>query len=370
VTVITGGFGFLGWHLACRLRALEGVIPTRLGRDDFADPARLAQGLGESEVVYHVAGVNRAPSDDDVERGNEELAQRLASALRAAGRPRHVVYADSIHARTDTPYGRGKRRAAELLAEAASDVGGSFADVLLPNLFGEHGRPGYNSFVATFCHEVAHGRSPTVTNDRTVPLLHAQAAAQALMDAAAQRSDAEVVPTGTEHRISRILELINRCHVTYARGELPPLETEVEVDIFNTYRSFLFPQHYPFATQVHEDARGRLFETVRAHGGTTQAFVSTTLPGQRRGDHYHLRKIERFFVVKGEAEIALRRLYGDELVTFRVSGTTPAFVDMPTMWVHNITNVGDDELVTMFWADQLLDRDNPDQFPEVVEVAS
>jgi UDP-2-acetamido-2,6-beta-L-arabino-hexul-4-ose reductase len=126
---------------------------------------------------------------------------------------------------------------------------------------------------------------------------------------------------------------------------------------------------FPIAPQVHADQRGSLFETVRAHGGTGQAFVSTTVPGAMRGDHYHLHKVERFFVVKGEAEISLRRLLHDDVVRFRLSGSTPSFVDMPTMWVHNIRNVGDDELVTMFWADQLLDPENPDQYPELVESA-
>ena len=95
-------------------------------------------------------------------------------------------------------------------------------------------------------------------------------------------------------------------------------------------------------------------------------FVSTTRPGQLRGDHYHLHKVERFFVVRGEAEISLRRLLHDDVITFRLSGEKPSFVDMPTMWVHNIRNVGSSELVTMFWADQLLDLENPDQYPEKV----
>ena len=39
---------------------------------------------------------------------------------------------------------------------------------------------------------------------------------------------------------------------------------------------------------------------------------------------------------------------------------------MPPLWVHNIRNVGDDDLMTVFWADQLLDPQNPDQFPETI----
>ena len=369
MTVVTGGFGFLGWHLACRLRAVEGVTPTRVGRDGYADPEALASSLAGAETVYHLAGVNRAESDDIVERGNVELAERLGAAVRSNARPLHVVYGNSTQSLVDSAYGRGKRAAADILRAAVEDVGGTLADVVLPNLFGEHGRPGYNSFVATFCHEVAHGRTPTLTGDRAIPLLHAQDAAAALVEASRARVTAQLAPEGTERGISEVLDLVRGCHELYSRGDLPRLDEPFRVDLFNTYRSYVFPQRFPFRVSVHRDERGDLFEAVRAHGGTGQTFVSTTVPGASRGDHYHLRKVERFLVVKGEAEIALRRLYADEIVRFRLSGSEPAFVDMPTMWVHNITNVGEGRLITAFWSDQLLDPDNPDQYPERVEAS-
>ena len=179
---ITGAEGFLGWHLSCRLAATRGVEPLRLGRADLADLTSLRSGLAAVDTIIHVAGVNRAESDDDVERGNVELADTLAAAI--GDRPVHVVYANSIQSDLDNAYGRGKRRAAEVLRA----LPGTFADVVLPNLFGEHGRPAYNSFVSTFCHEVASGREPVVHEDRQVPLLHAQAAAEALIVAAGRES--------------------------------------------------------------------------------------------------------------------------------------------------------------------------------------
>jgi UDP-2-acetamido-2,6-beta-L-arabino-hexul-4-ose reductase len=246
-------------------------------------------------------------------------------------------------------------------------AGGSLADVLFPNLFGEHGRPKYNSFVATFCDAVAHDQAPTVADDKTVPLLHAQRAAHELISVAlAVEGDTTRRPEGEPRLVSQVLGAIETFHEVYSRGEIPALTDDFSVDLFNTYRSYMFPQRFPMYATVHADGRGDLFETVRSHGGTGQAFVSTTLPGRTRGDHYHLRKVERFYVVRGEAEIALRRLLDDEVVTFRIGGSGPGFVDMPTMWVHNITNVGDEDLITVFWADQLLDPVNPDQYPERV----
>ena len=362
---ITGGSGFLGWHTACRLRALHQVEPVRLGRHDFVEPERLTARLAGIETVIHIAGVNRAESDEAVEQGNVALAETLAAAVAAQGRPVDVVFANSVQAELDNPYGRGKARAAEVVGAAAKSSGGHFADLLLPNLFGEHGRPGYNSFVATFAHEVAAGRTPAVTGDREIPLLHAQDAAAALIAAAG--TDVREAVKAESLAISEVLGFLLETHELYAtRGEVPDISTPMRRNLFNTYRAAAFPDMWPISPQVHADNRGDLFETVRSRGGTGMAFMSTTLSGQKRGEHYHLHKVERFFVVKGEAEIELRRLLHDEVVTFRLSGDKPSFIDMPALWVHNIRNVGDTELVTMFWADQLLDMDNPDQFPETI----
>lgn len=362
---VTGAYGFLGWHTSCRLRALYDVELIRLGRADFADPLLLAHKLSGVDSVLHLAGVNRADTDEAVEIGNREMGARLAQAIERNDVPLDVVYANSVQAQMDNPYGRGKAAAADRLATAADASGGHFANLLLPNLFGEHGLPNYNSFVATFAHEVAAGRTPTVTGDRSIPLLHAQDAAAALIDAIG--SNAHELIESESVGIGEVLGLFKEFHALYAnRGEVPDISTPMRRNLFNTYRAAAFPAMWPVSPQVHADKRGDLFETVRAHGGTGMAFMSTTLPGQKRGEHYHLHKVERFFVVKGEAEITLRRLLHDEIVTFRLGGDRPSFVDMPTMWVHNIRNVGDAELVTMFWADQLLDMDNPDQYPEMI----
>lgn len=362
---ITGAFGFLGWHTACRLRALHQVEAVRLGREDFGDVATLAAKLAEVDAVIHIAGVNRAESDDAVEHGNVALAQTLTEALSRNGRAVDVAYANSVQSDLDNPYGRGKAAASRLLAEMTQTLGGSFADILLPNLFGEHGRPGYNSFVATFVHEVAAGREPSVTNDRQIELLHAQDAAASLI--AGIGKNGLYRPAGEAIWISEVLAIFQEIHGLYAaRGEIPDLSTLMRRNLFNTYRAAAWPQMWPIAPQVHSDNRGDLFESVRMHGGTGMAYLSTTRPGQKRGEHYHLHKVERFIVVQGEAEIQLRRLLHDDVMTFRVSGDRPSFIDMPALWVHNIRNVGDTDLITMFWSDQLLDPDNPDQFPELV----
>lgn len=359
---ITGARGFLGWHTACRLLATRGVEAIQVGREELSAPARLAALLANVDTIIHIAGVNRADKEDAVEQGNIDIARVLAEGI--GDRPVHIVYANSVQAEIDNPYGRGKKSAGDVLAA----LPGTLANVLLPNLFGEHGRPDYNSFVATFAHEVANGRRPNVTGDRLIPLLHAQDAAQILIDAADRRESCVMTPEGEAHGISETLDLLNEFHDLYAgRGDIPDVSTPFRLNLFNTYRAALWPGGYPIPKVMHSDPRGDLIETSRSHGGQSQSYVSSTRPGFVRGEHYHLHKIERFVVFRGEAEIQLRRLFHDDVLTFRVSGSKPVYLDMPTMWVHNLRNIGDEEVITMFWSDQLLNADHPDQYPMKVQ---
>lgn len=358
--LVTGASGFLGWHTRARLHALTDHKTVPVTRGNWSELATL---VDRADAVIHIAGVNRG-EPRDVEAENLRLADELGQAIEAAGAPLRVVFANSIQAGNETPYGTGKAGAASRLQAAVDGVGGHFVDVLLPNLFGEHGRPAYNSFVATFVDAVVRGEAPAV-QDREVSLLHVQDAAQSLIDGLT--GDARrLSPTGTATSVAGVLVALQQFHALYATGDIPPLDSQLTVDLFNTYRAALFPHRYPIALTVHADDRGRLVETVRSHGGQGQTFVSTTRPGITRGEHFHLGKVERFVVLSGTARISLRRVLTDEVVSFEVSGETPAVVDMPTMWVHNITNTGDTDLTTLFWTHSLFDPDDPDTYWEPV----
>ena len=358
--LLTGAAGFLGWHTRVRLRALTGHDVVAVDRDEWPGLASYAH---DADAVVHVAGVNRG-SDADVEQGNIGLAQNLLDALRATGSAPRIVYANSIQDGNGTPYGTGKGAARSLLAEGAAGLGTTFVDIRLPNLFGEHGLPRYNSFVATFAHAVVNGEVPQIV-DRPVALLHVQGAAQSLIDGLTTGA-VLLEPAGTPTTVQAVYDTLHEANRLYTGGDIPPLLTDLSVDLFNTLRAARFPAHYPIALTARTDERGSLVEVVRAHGGQGQTFVSTTKPGITRGEHFHLRKIERFVVLKGEARISLRRMFADEVVSFDVNGDAPAIVDMPTMWAHNITNTGTGELTTLFWTHELFDPTRPDTFPEAV----
>lgn len=359
---ITGARGFLGWHLRASLQE-AGIATDPIPVGAAFESAHAVDTVNGADRVIHIAGVNRA-SDHEIADGNVAFAEQLASALRAAPSPPSVVvFANSIQAGNGSAYGEAKARAADVLTEAATDIGSEFIDVRLPNLFGEHGRPFYNAVTATFSHLIAAGETPTVENDKQLTLLHAQNAADVLSGAVPLEALAMLQ---REESVSGVLARLRAYSELYDQGEIPDVADDFDRDLFNTYRSYTFPAQAPIDLTRHADARGSFFEIIRSHGGPGQSSFSTTVPGVTRGDHFHRRKIERFTVLQGRARISLRRLYSEDVVTFEVSGDAPGAVDMPTMWAHNITNVGDDELYTSFWTNDIFDPANPDTIAEAV----
>ena len=361
---ITGSEGFLGWHTRCALKA-RGDDFVAIRRADLQDPVRLAERVRGADLVLHLAGANRG-EPAVLRYENAELAQQLTAGIdRCGGRP-PVIYADSIQAGNGTPFGDGKQAAAEHLRRWSRSSGSVVADVLLPNLFGEHGRPHYNSIVATFAHQLATNGRPIVVNDKEIPLLHVQDAIEQMLDLANSPRSTVVGPKGRWTLVSDVLALLKDFQRLYDAGDIPDLSDPFHLALFNTYRSFCFPDQFPISPTVRDDNRGSLFECVRERGGQAHVFCSTSHPGAIRGEHFHRRKVERFLVLKGKAEITLRRLFTDRIVTFEVSGDQPSIVDMPTLWAHSITNTGRSELLTLFWASEVLDPEHPDTYPESV----
>jgi UDP-2-acetamido-2,6-beta-L-arabino-hexul-4-ose reductase len=359
---LTGANGFLGWHTRCA--AVEGelaVRPISLGAQ--YDSRSATESINGASRLVHLAGVNRG-TDDEVRDGNARFAHQLAdSILRASEPPRAVIFANSKQSVNGSIYGDAKAAASDALRDAAERVGATYQDVLLPNLFGEHGVPFYNAVTATFSHLIANGERPSVDNDKELTLLHAQDAADLLLGGAdaSHQSELEVQET-----VSEILRRLTAIDCAYRHGEIPDIASKFDRDLFNTFRSYTFARQTPIALTRHADDRGSFFEIVRSHGGRGQSSFSTTEPGISRGDHFHRRKIERFTVLSGEATIALRKLFTSEVFEFRVTGGEPAAVDMPTMWSHKITNTGTDVLYTSFWSNDIFDHDAPDTIAEAV----
>lgn len=362
---ITGADGLIGWHQRAYLKAIDGGHAVRLAdRAAFQQPEALAAFVQGLDAIIHLAGMNRG-ADAEIEATNAALARDLVAACEQSGTRPFLVFANSTHQDRDTAYGRGKRAAASTFRHWAEQRGTGFANLILPHVFGEFGKPFYNSAVSTFCYQLARNETPQIITDGDLELLHVQDVAAQCLRVIQEDRRGDIRLEGVGMKVSELLQRLTDMRDQYQSMVMPNLESRLDVRLFNTLRSYLFPAHYPVALTLHSDARGSLFEVVKSISGG-QVFMSTTHPGITRGNHFHTRKVERFLVASGAAEICLRKLFGNEVIRFKVRGDAPCYVDIPTFHTHCISNTGQSELVTLFWANEIYNPADSDTFPELV----
>lgn len=363
VVGVTGAEGFFGWHLRCRLHALHPEFEIRAAtRGTFSTDGAMDCFVSGCDAIVHLAGVNRG-DEDTVAKANPAIAQALVAALERTGAPSHVLFANSTHRSRSSAYGESKRASAEILYRWGARTGAQVTDLVFPNLFGEHGRPNYNSAVATFCYELSNRAASTVNPDGVTELMHVQDAAQVIIENLHCETDDAVVVEGIKVTIPELYDTLSRLNRAYGGAWFPRLDSRLDLQLFNTLRSYCFPDHYPMPLEIHADERGAFYEVARGYGETQISF-STTEPEITRGNHFHLDKIERFVVLSGRALIHVRRLFQDRLHVFKVDGGQPVAIDMPTLHAHSITNIGEGKLLTAFWANDHFDSAKPDTFVE------
>jgi len=366
---VTGAEGFIGQHLRRRLGVEPGVRVEVCPRSAWNDARALDRFAAGCDAIVHLAGVNRG-DDEHVRTVNAELLEQLLAAAARCARAPHVVFASSTQRDRASAYGTAKREADQRLAAwVAEGRRRSATSLIIPNVYGPGCRPHYNSVVATFCHQLAHGEEPTVVEDSAVDFVWVNDLVDQIVVAMRTKTSGYnlvgIGRTGTL-RISELLSKLKQFRqARLEAGVLPDLSSRIDASLYATFESHLELADHAQQAEVHADERGRLFEVLKlAQGG--QVFFSTTRPGVIRGNHYHTRKIERFCVVSGEAAIRLRRVGSDEVREYRVSGERPEFVSIPVWHVHQIENTGRDELLTMFWSNEIFDAEDPDTYPEKV----
>ncbi len=366
---ITGADGFIGRALCQRLTSERGVRAIPWPRTAWDDTEMLAGFAADCDVIVHLAGKNRG-AVAEIREVNARLFADLLSAASQSPAPPRIVLASSTQRTRDTAYGRSKRWCENRLEQwAGEDPMRSGTALVIPNVFGPGCKPHYNSVVATFCHQLAHGETPTVAVDAQIGFVWINDLVDQLVACIRKpwsRFETEAVEITGEILIGDLLRKLQMFHRSrFEQGVMPDLSNRFDASLYATLESYNELSDHCWSPQVHADDRGRLCEVLKlANGG--QVFFSTTKPGVTRGDHFHTRKIEWFCVMQGEAAIRLRRVGTDDVHEFLVSGESPRFVSIPVWHAHQIQNVGTSDLLTVFWSNEIFDESNADTYSEKV----
>jgi UDP-2-acetamido-2,6-beta-L-arabino-hexul-4-ose reductase len=363
--LVTGANGFIGKNLVVRLHELANTTVRTFVRGD--DMARFPQIVAQVDAVIHLAGENRPAYEDSFSKVNAGLTSALCDAIEqefaTTGRRVPLVLASSTQAERDNCYGRSKLAAEKAVHALAEATGNPCVVFRLPGVFGKWCRPNYNSVVATFCYNLARNLPIQINNpDTSVNLVYVDDVVNALLNALEAPllgyAQAVVEPefTITLGELAERIKAFAQCRLTLMSERVG---TGLVRALYATYMSYLPNKNFSYQLQRYADPRGVFVEMIKTPD-CGQFSYFTVYPGITRGGHYHHTKTEKFLVIKGEALFRFRHLLTDEFVELRTSGTTPEVVDTIPGWTHDITNVGNDEMVVMLWANENFDREKPD----------
>lgn len=376
---ITGQSGFIGTHLYNTLGLYTDKFE-RIPFEDkyFSDHRKLSNFAAHCDVIVHLAAMNRHQDPDVLYKTNIGLVNKLIEVCETTHSTPHIVFSSSIQEERNNLYGQSKKKGRFLFEQWAKRNHARFTGLIIPNVFGPFGNPYYNSVVATFCYQLTHNEQPKIEVDGDIKMIFVSELVQNFIQLILKRDTSQdettlshiesilISPT-SEINVSSLLQKLRTFQENYfENGAIPDLDNTFDRNLFNTFLCYI--DHsllFPFRLKLITDQRGSFIETIKLNSGGQVSF-STTVPGVTRGNHFHTRKAERFAVIKGKARIEFRRIGTNKILSFELDGKVPSFVDMPIWHTHNITNIGEEDLYTIFWINEHFKANDTDTYFEKV----
>jgi UDP-2-acetamido-2,6-beta-L-arabino-hexul-4-ose reductase len=360
---VTGAKGFLGSNLVLRLKE-QGYDVAAIARD--SDPAEARAQLASADVVFHLAGANRCADDEEYFASNRDYSAWLANAIEEGGRKPLLVYSSSIKAADETAYGRSKRAGEDVLLDLASAGAAIVSIWRLPNLCGKWSRPNYNSVVATFCHNAARGLPLKIDDpDSRLSLLYVDDLIdQWLKLLADPPTDSGFAEPEDVHltTVGEVADLISSFADGRARGEISEVGAGLARALYVSFIAAHSADQASYLLEPRTDARGAFVEVLKTPGSGQFSYF-TAHPGATRGGHYHHSKVEKFIVAHGTGRFRFRHVLSGECFEVTSSAREPRMIETIPGWAHDVTNIGDDELVVFAWANEQFDPARPDTYP-------
>ncbi|HBT85093.1 MAG TPA: capsular biosynthesis protein [Porphyromonadaceae bacterium] len=373
--LVTGAKGFIGRNLVAELNNIKegkakgyGLSPelTVFEYDMDTDISLLDGYCRDADFVFHLAGVNRPKVQGEFMEGNFGFTSTLLDALKKHGNNCPVMLASSIQAELDNPYGVSKKAGEDLLFAYGYETESNVLIYRFPNVFGKWCRPNYNSAVATFCHNVAHDL-PIQVNDRSVnmTLVYIDDVVSELISTLEGKPTrvGEFCSVPVEYRITlgEIVDLIYLFKESRENLQVADLSDGFTKKLYSTYLSYLPVDGFSYPLTMNVDERGSFTEFLKSPD-RGQVSINISKPGITKGQHWHHTKNEKFLVVSGKGVIRLRKIDEEKVYEYFVSGDKFEVVDIPVGYTHNIENLGDTDMVTVMWVNEVFDPEHPDTF--------
>lgn len=362
--LITGANGFIGKNLTAELnnRGYNDIYKFDLD----TEKSLLDKYAEDCEFVFHLAGANRPKDEKEFMEDNSGFTSYLIDLLKKHNNKAPVLITSSIQAECDNPYGRSKKAAEELLFKYSREARVKALVYRLPNVFGKWSRPNYNTVVATYCYNISRGMNIKINNpDAELTLCYIDDVCDEFIRALTGNENRDgdfcFVPATYRIKLGDIAAKIKNFKESRSGLSIPDMEDEFNRKLYSTYLSFLPEDGFSYDLKMKSDNRGSFTEFLKSPD-RGQVSINITKPGITKGNHWHHTKNEKFLVVSGAGIIRFRKLGSKKIIEYKVSGGKLQVVDVPPGYAHSISNIGDSDMVTVMWANEVFNPEKPDTY--------
>lgn len=366
--LVTGSNGFVGKNTVVALNEAKKYEVLTIDRNNTEE--ELKKATLDADFIVHLAGVNRPKETKEFYEGNGGLTEKIVGFLKEENKNTPILITSSTHAVLDNDYGKSKKQSEDALVKYSDECDAKVYIFRLPNLFGKWCRPNYNSAVSTFCYNIAHDLDVWV-NDPSIELnlVYIDDVVAAIMDSIEDIGANSVqidkyyyeVTTVYKRTLGNIVDSLKMFRNMRKSLLIPDLSDGFNKALYSTYLTYLEEDDFSYFLDKKEDNRGWLAELVKSER-FGQMFVSKTHPGITRGNHWHHTKTEKFIVIQGQANIRFRKIDEDKVIEYIVDGENPQVLDIPPGYTHSIENIGQDEVITLFWSNEMFNPEKPDTY--------
>jgi len=359
--LITGSQGFIAKNLIVKLSEFKRY--NILTIDKKSSDHDLYKKLILADVVFHLAGVNKEIDPKYTYNDNYNFTKKICLFLKTNYKKSKIIYASSTQVKLNNLYGRSKLKSENILLDYKKKTGAQVVIYRLPNVFGKWSKPYYNSAVATFCHQIYKNEKLTITDlNKKISLLYIDDLIfDFLKSIKLNKNKNSFIKIENIYSISllnlvNIIKSFNKKDKTYLPNSISNYFIK---NLHSTYISFFSKKDFYYKLKTFSDTRGDFSEFLKNPDFGQVSFFSI-LPKKIRGNHYHNTKTEKFLVITGKVRFNFVNIITKKKFSILVEEKQNLVINTIPGWAHNVENVGSKSAKVLVWANEILDKKNPD----------
>lgn len=337
--LVTGAAGFIGQNLCSRLEQEGGINLIKFTRQN--SDTQLEEFIKKADFIFHLAAVMRPENEEDFDINNVSLTQKILTGIENTKKIIPIVFTSSVQSHLDNPYGRSKKTSEELIDRWSLANKNPAYIFRLPNIFGKWAKANYSSVVATFCFNIAHGKTVEIHNpEKEIIFGYIDDVVENFLnilrlDKREFKNNYLTLPRSFPITLAALADKIKSFHSSRLHNIAVPAETTFDALLYATFISYL--PYKDLQLSLSGETQNDLLQ-IPSLGKYQDIFISYQRSGIIASDYWTPQDVKRISVLDGQVSIACHNLATNEELI--IESHASKALEIPPGFSFTIQNIG------------------------------